>query len=119
MVARSLDQYKYPVGHARAGQLNEEAAGDLKQWLMTTVEADLMADTMMLQGPICIDDAEHKLNGADFAVPDVNLAVWVTFANATASQVCSHLTRKCAEAVTVSSMVSGMKASEFDPEGEA
>ena len=38
VVARSLDQYKYPVGHARAGQLNEEAA-DLKQWLVTTVVA--------------------------------------------------------------------------------
>ena len=114
-VARASSAYQYPPGHARAGQLNEEPDGSLKQWLMTTVEQDLMQDTVMLQGPA--DDAEHKLIGHPFAVPDrvPGPADFVTFDDATAAQVRNHLIRKCSEAVTVSSMVAQMRGEEFDP----
>ena len=85
---------------------------------MTTVEQDLMQDTVMLQGPA--DDTEHKLVGHPFAVPDrvPGPADFVAFDDATAAQVRNHLIRKCSEAVTVSSMVAQMKGDEFDPESE-
>ena len=35
---------------------------------MTTVEGDLMSDTIQLQGPG--DNKQEKLNGAPFTVPD-------------------------------------------------
>ena len=117
-VARASSAYQYPAGHARAGQLNEEPDGSLKQWLMTTVEQDLMQDTVMLQGPA--DYAEHKLVGHPFAVPDraPGPADFVSFDDATAAQVRNHLIRKCSEAVTVSSMVAQMRGDEFYPESE-
>ena len=109
MLARAQEAFKYPAGHDRAGQLNEDADSKFKAWqnnLMMTVEGDLrrlMSDTMQLQGPG--DNEEEKLNGAPFAVPDTAPPVWVAFGDATAAQVRNHLSRKCSEAVTVSSMV--------------
>ena len=92
MLAKAQESFKYPAGHGRAGQLNEEADGKFKAWLMTTVEGDLMSDTMQLQGPG--DNEEDKLNGAPFAVPDSAPPDWVTFEDATAAQVRNHLSRK-------------------------
>ena len=83
---------------------------------MMTVEGDLMSDTMQLQGPG--DNEEEKLNGALFTVPDTAPPDWVTFDNATAAQVRNHLSRKCSEAVTVSSMVHDMRSEDFDPDRE-
>ena len=116
MLARAQESFKYPTGHARAGQLNEDADSKFKAWQMTTVEGDLMSDTMQLQGPG--DNEEEKLNGAPFAVPDSAPPVWVSFEDATAAQVRNHLSRKCSEAVTVSSMVHDMKSGDFDPDRE-
>ena len=116
LTAAAQGTFKYPAGHARAGQLDESSTGVFKSWLMTTVESDLMADTMSLTGPG--NNEEEKLNGAEFRVPDDLPPHWVTFENATALQCRNHLSRKCAEAVTVSSMVQDMKGDDFDPEKE-
>ena len=116
LTATAQGTFQYPAGHARAGQLDESSTGVFKSWLMTTVEADLMADTMSLQGPD--NNEEEKLNGADFRVPDDLPPHWVTFDNATALHCRNHLSRKCAEAVTVSSMVQDMRGDDFDPEKE-
>ena len=70
---------------------------------MTTVGPDLAADTMALVGPG--DNEEEKLQVQPFRVPDDAAPQWATWAAATAEQVRHHLSRKCAEAVTVSSMV--------------
>ena len=51
MLARAHESFKYPAGHGRAGQLNEDADRKFKACQMTTVEGDLMSDTMQLQGP--------------------------------------------------------------------
>ena len=103
MLAKAQEAFKYPAGYGRAGQLNEEADIRFKAWQMTTIEGDLMADTMQLQGPG--DNEEEKLNGAPFSAPDSAPPVWVAFEDATAAQVRNHLSRKCSEAVTVSSMI--------------
>ena len=66
LTATAQGTFQYPAGHARAGQLDESSTGVFKSWLMTTVEADLMADTMSLQGPG--NNEEEKLNGAEFRV---------------------------------------------------
>ena len=116
LTATAQGTFNYPAGHARAGQLDESATGVFKSWLMTTVESDLMADTMSLMGPG--NSEEEKLNGAEFRVSDDLPPHWVTFENATALQCRNHLSRKCAEAVTVSSMVQDMKGDDFDPEKE-
>ena len=83
---------------------------------MTTVDPDLAADTMALQGPG--DNEEEKLQVQPFKVPDDAAPQWAMWGAATAEQVRHHLSRKCAEAVTVSSMVQEMKADDFDPEEE-
>ena len=116
LMATAQGTFNYPAGHPRAGQLDESAAGVFKSWLMTTVEPDLMADTMSLMGPG--NSEEEKLNGAEFRVPDDLPPHGGTFENATALQCRNHLSRKCAEAVTVSSMVQDMKGDDFDPEKE-
>ena len=51
MLTKAQESFKHPAGHVRAGQLNEDADSKFKAWLMTTVEGDLMSDTMQLQGP--------------------------------------------------------------------
>ena len=105
MLARAQEAFKYPTGHGMAGQLNEdsrarglveEAGSKFKALQMTTVEADLMSDTMQLQGPG--DNEEEKNNGAPFAVLDNAQPDWATFDDATAAQVRNHLVRKCSEA---------------------
>ena len=116
MLARAQESFKYPAGHIRAGQLNEDVDSKFNAWEMTTVEGDLLSDTMQLQGPG--DNEEEKLNGATFAVPDIAPPDWVTFKGATAAQVHNHLSRKCSDAVTVSSMVQDMRSKDFDPDRE-
>ena len=56
---------------------------------------------------------ELRLRCQTAAPPD-----WVTFEDATAAQVRNHLSRKCSEAVTVSSMVHDMRSEDFDPDRE-
>ena len=114
MAAAVQGTFQYPAGHARAGQLDESATGVFKSWLMTTVESDsdLMAGTMSLTGPG--NNEEEKLNGAEFRVPDDLPPHWVAFENATALQCRNHLSRKCAEAVTVSSMVQDMRSGSIE-----
>ena len=116
LTAGSVDTFKHPPGHALAGRLNETGAGNFKSWQMTTVDPDLAADTMALVGPG--DNEEEKLQVQPFRVPDDAAPQWATWAAATAEQVRHHLSRKCAEAVTVSSMVQDMKADDFEPEEE-
>ena len=86
MAAAAHVTFQYPAGHARAGQLDayKSATGVFKSWLMTTVESDLIADTMSLMGPS--NSEEEKLNGAEFRVPDDLPLHWVTFESATALQ---------------------------------
>ena len=61
MLARAQEAFKYPAGHGTAGQLNEEADSKFKAWQMTTVEGDLMSDTMQLQGPGDNEEENHLL----------------------------------------------------------
>ena len=92
MTAAAQTKFQYPACHANAGQLDESSTGVFKSWLTTTVEPDLMANTISLTGPG--DNEEEKLNGAEFRVPDDLPPHWVTFENATALQYRNHLSRK-------------------------
>ena len=49
MLAKAQEAFKYPAGHGRAGQFNEDADSKFKARQMTTAEGDLMSDTMQLQ----------------------------------------------------------------------
>ena len=85
---------------------------------MTTIDPDLAAGTMPLQGPG--DNEEEELQVHPSRVPDdaQPQRTWATWAAATAGQVRQHPSRTCAEAATTSSMVQDMKADDYGPEEE-
>ena len=89
VTAAAQGTFQYPAGHARAGQLDpdESATGVFKSWLMTTVDSELMANTISLTGPG--NSEQEKLTGAEFRVPDDLPPHCVTFENATVSPVCN------------------------------
>ena len=110
------DRYRYPAGHAQAGQLDGRPGSAAVNFALTTIDPAMVTEFYSKDGPEDNDDDRCQVQA--HRVPDTATVVRQRSSLCTLSEIENYFTRQAFASVTVDTLCSRLDGMQFEPPEE-